>query len=138
MFLMAVSILKDPQTAQDAVQEAALKAYIKIAQLQDLSKFSTWITRILINECKGILRKKKFVTVCIEELQENALFSFDQEQWEFFDIVSRQKEHDRDILLLKYYYQFSLNEIAEVLSIPLSTVKSRLYRVLDKLKDEWR
>lgn len=59
MYHVAKSILKNDSDCADAVQETLLKAYKKLPTLKQESFFRTWLTRILINECNGILRKKK-------------------------------------------------------------------------------
>lgn len=59
LYHISKSILKNDSDCGDAVQEALLKAYEKLPALKKEKFFRTWITRILINECKGILRKQK-------------------------------------------------------------------------------
>ena len=58
LFHISFSILRNEQDCADAVQEAILKAYSCLDKLRDEKYFKTWIVRILINECYGILRKK--------------------------------------------------------------------------------
>ena len=60
-----------------------------------------------------------------------------KEQWLFLTSSAGRKKSDREILTLRYFHQLSLEEISGVLSLPLSTVKSRLYRSLEAIKD-WR
>ena len=71
LYHVAKSILKNDSDCADAVQETLLKAYEKLHTLKQDQFFRTWITRILINECNGILRKKKHV-ISYEEYMENA------------------------------------------------------------------
>ena len=61
LYHISKSILKNDSDCGDAVQETILKAYEKLPTLKKEKYFRTWITRILINECKGILRKRKNV-----------------------------------------------------------------------------
>lgn len=138
LYLVALSIVKDSQLAEDAVQEAALKSYRNISTLREASLFSTWLTRILINECYMILRKNKNVMLLesFESLEEKGT-TFSQTQYDFLHIISNLKDKDKKIISLRYLNQMSLNEISDVLNIPLSTVKSRLYRALKELRKDW-
>src|SRR5689334_1577504 len=62
LYRTAIVILKNESDAEDAVQSAYLKAYLHLQSFRGESSFLTWITRILINECKMMLRKKKETT----------------------------------------------------------------------------
>ncbi len=137
LYLMALAILKNPHYAEDAVQEAALKAYNKYATLKDPSLFSTWITRILINECKMMLRKNKNISLYIDEIAEDNRVSFNHEQWRFFELISDLNEKEKNILILRYFYRMPLKDIAKTLYLPLSTVKTRLYRALETIRKDW-
>ena len=138
LYLTALSILRNPSLAEDALQEAALKSYEKYSSLREPACFSTWMSRVVINECRQLLRRNRNAALPLSELEESGLCSFDEEQWLFFDLISRQKKSDREILTLRYFHQLSLEEISGVLSLPLSTVKSRLYRSLEAIKKDWR
>ena len=70
LYHISKSILKNDSDCGDAVQETILKAYEKLSTLKKEKYFRTWITRILINECKGILRKRKNV-IPYEEYMDN-------------------------------------------------------------------
>ena len=71
LYHVAKSILKNDADCCDAVQETLLKAYEKLDTLKKEKFFRTWITRILINECNGIIRKRKNI-IPYEEYMENA------------------------------------------------------------------
>lgn len=137
MYLVALSMLKNPHAAEDALQNAYVKAYQKLGQLKDVSRFSAWATRILINECYNHLRKNKGVFVCADEALEAELGVFEDEEKKFFELVCDLPLKDKEVVTLRYFHQMSLEEIAQCLKLPLSTVKSRLYRALEKLKTEW-
>nr|WP_294652726.1 sigma factor [uncultured Blautia sp.] len=74
LYHISKSILKNDSDCGDAVQETLLKAYEKLPMLKEEKFFRTWITRILINECKGILRKQKKV-VPYEDYMDNERLS---------------------------------------------------------------
>ena len=69
MYRVAISMLHNEEDAADAIQETVLKCWQKIGQLKSEEYFGTWLTRILINQCKDILKERKKV-VPIEEFPE--------------------------------------------------------------------
>ncbi|SID64161.1 RNA polymerase sigma factor SigM [Mycobacteroides abscessus subsp. abscessus] len=108
---MARGLLSNDNDCADAIQETILKSFRSIRKLKQPKYFKTWITRILINECHNILRKKQTV-VPVEDI-------------EYY-------KH-RAPVILYYYEDFSVKEIAELLEISTGTVKSRLNRARAKL-----
>ena len=118
LYHISKSILKNDSDCGDAVQETILKAYEKLPTLKKEKYFRTWITRILINECKGILRKRKNV-IPYEEYMDNM----------------KMTEEDRySHLYMAIMEGFSQKEISEALDIPEGTIKSRLSRAREFLK----
>ena len=61
----------------------------------------------------------------------------DKSDIEFFSIVSNLKKAEKSVMILRFYYDLSIEEISRVLMLPVSTVKSRLYRTIKKIKSEW-
>lgn len=115
-----------------------MKVMKKCSQLKDIAFAKTWITRIVINQCKDMIKGNK--TVPLEDIELNRMYfeNFDDEELQFFDLIKNLCGKEKEILILKYFNAYSLNEIAIITKIPLSTVKSRLYRALEKLKADWR
>ena len=136
LYLTALSILRNPEDAKDAVQEAIYCAYRKRNSLKSTTAFKEWITKIVINESYKIFyKRKKFIDIdecdyfCFEFAKDSDLV--------FFDLISKlRKRTDKTIVILRFYHDFSLKQISELLKIPISTVKSRYYRALDKIKSE--
>ena len=123
LFFTAKSILRNDTDAEDAVCNAIMKAYENFGQLKEIKYFKTWITRIVINEAYMLCRKNKN-TESIEEMQ--------HEPWE---IVNSLEDEYRTVLILFYYNDISIKEIAEHLNIAVGTVKSRLNRGRQRLKE---
>ena len=124
LYHISKSILKNDSDCGDAVQETILKAYEKLSTLKKEKYFRTWITRILINECKGILRKRKNV-IPYEEYMDNMKMT-EEDRYSHLYMA---------ILVTLYYLEgFSLKEISEALDIPEGTIKSRLSRAREFLK----
>ena len=134
MYRVAKSFLKSNPDCADAIQETVLKAYQTIASLREPRYFKTWLIRILINECKQILKFKNRV-IPIEDLiiqsQQRDVF----EQAEVLEAVDSLEDELRTIVVLYYFEDLPLQEVARVLEIPEGTVKSRLSRARAKLAE---
>jgi RNA polymerase sigma-70 factor, ECF subfamily len=127
----------DREDALDLSQEVFLKAYQNIGKLEDASRFAPWLFRIAHNEAFSLLRKRKPETD-IEIDPSAGGQSYRMFPMELTLAVQRALDglsHDqREAVVLKIYQGFKFEEMAEVLSCPVSTVKSRLYTALDLLK----
>ena len=151
IFRIAHNLLHNREDAQDAVQEVFLKAFQKLHQFQERSKFSTWLGRITINEALGKLRKEPVHRNSIEhESEENAL-PFEIADWapnpemlytasELNGILEknlrRLKPGIRVVFLLRDVEGLSLQETAETLGLSLAAVKARSWRGRLQLR-EW-
>ena len=133
LYHISKSILKNDSDCGDAVQETLLKAYEKLPMLKEEKFFRTWITRILINECTGILRKRKNV-IPYEDYMDNARM-FEENRYHHLYMAIMELPEDLRILVTLYYIEgFSQKEISEILEIPEGTIKSRLSRAREFLK----
>ena len=130
MYHISKSILKNDADCGDAVQETLLKVYEKLPMLKEEKFFRTWITRILINECKGILRKQKKV-VPYEDYMDNERLSEENRYHHLYMAIMELPEDLRILVTLYYIEGFSQKEISEILE---GTIKSRLSRARDFLK----
>ena len=135
LYLSALSILRNKEDAKDALQEAIYLAYKEQDTLKEKCAFKAWITKIVINESYKIYnRRKRFID--ISESDNLCFQSADNDDLHFFDIISHLKKSDKTIIILRFYNDCSIEEISNLLKMPLSTVKSRLYRALKKIKNE--
>jgi len=136
MYRLAKSILLNEYDAEDAVGSAIYKAYVGRNTLKDLNCFKTWILKIVSNESYSIIRKNKKL-IYMEQVIEPTQISKDYESsYEVWDSVQKLEEKYRAIIVLFYYDDFSIKNISEILDIPQSTVKVRLFRARQKLKIE--
>ena len=131
LYLTALTITKNHQSAEDALQEAYLKTIKKSHQLKDVAFAKTWITRIVINECKNLLKSNKTIYTDFQEFETQYVEDFNDEELRFYSIISNLALEDKEIMTLKYFQGYTLDEIAIILNMPLSTVKSRVYRALE-------
>lgn len=131
-YRLAYSYVKNEQDALDIVQESAYRVIKDLGKLKERDYLSTWIYRIVINNAIDTLRKKKRETVSLLEVQ---LVHEDHYQEEDpLSLLSALEDKDRALVVLKYLEDCKLEEISEIMEMNISTVKSRLYRALKKLK----
>ncbi len=131
-YRLAFSYVKNESDAMDIVQEAAYKAIYKSSTLKNPEYAGTWICRIVINEAYNVLRKKQKENCSLEEAEQT--FEDHYEDLDLQQAIGQLKEEEQTIIYLRYYEDRQLDEIAEITQEKLSTVKSRLYRAMNKLK----
>ena len=137
LYRIARAYLRQGADQKDAVSEAVLKAWANRHRLRDESLFSTWLTRILINECKQLLRKQSR-TRLMEEAQWEAIPAPQENQvvQEVNAALDALPEKLRITVALYYLEGFTMEEAAATLKIPLGTVKARLHRARKILQIE--
>ena len=122
------------------VQDAIMIAWSHRATLRDTNHFSAWISRILTNRCKNVLRRKKVLSFF--PIDEDSVVT-DEVTYKtpVQEAVEGLKPELRLLVTLCYYDGYTMKEIAELLSIPLGTVQTRLMRarrqLREKLSVEW-
>ena len=135
-------ILKNDDDIYDALQDALLSMYQNYDTLRDKSLFSTWGTRIVINKCYDFLRKRKNNVIALDETIENdiEISSFDEYDVDKYGIKQAMNEYlseeQKLVIILFYYDDYSLKDISKILDIPEGTVKSRLSKARDILKEK--
>jgi RNA polymerase sigma-70 factor, ECF subfamily len=137
----------DTQLAQDAAQEAFMRAWVRLPGYQSRAPFSHWIMRIAVNTALDSLRKKPQEN--IETVAETALMAeaapgpeaayLEKEQRDFVQgAVNALPEAARTVLVLREYGGLSYEEIATALEIPVGTVMSRLNYARNRLREMLR
>lgn len=132
-YRIAYSYTFQEQDAMDIVQEGAYRAILKSGSLKRPEYVDTWICRIMMNEAVRFLEKYRGRTVPMEDMYEEGR----EDKTEDLDLrqaLLKLKEEERRIVILRYFEEEKLETIAEVLDLKVSTVKSRLYRAVEKLK----
>ncbi|MGN7479564.1 sigma-70 family RNA polymerase sigma factor [Solibacillus silvestris] len=127
----AYTYMKNKQDAEDIVQETFIKAFGALAQLKDPKYFATWLYKILMRESFSAMKKKKRTELSEAEIMEQLLL-LDQENSEDYSelhnaIESLKKDYQLAIVL-HYFYDFKVFEIAEMLGKPSNTIKMHLHR----------
>lgn len=153
LYQVCYRMLSNQQEAEDIAQEAFIRAYINLHSYDQKRKFSTWLYRIATNLCIDRIRKKKpdyyldaevagtdgldmYSQIAADELlPEEAV-----EQMELQDRIqyeiSRLPDKYRSVIVLKYIEELSLQEISEILDMPLGTVKTRIHRGREALRKQ--
>ncbi len=135
LYKTAMAILKNDDDACDAIQDALLSAYKNISSLKNKKYFLTWLTRILINKCYDIINKNKKVTYVDSDITDNTIGYVDSYNVESIleNTLNRIDDSLREVAVLYYYDELSVEDISNILSIPKGTVKSRLSRARTQL-----
>ena len=134
----AYSMTRDEADASDAVQETFIRIYQNINTFDINRPFKPWFYRILTNEVRRILSKRKNNQNIEETVHENLRIDSKEaeyvEQQFIHQALSKVKDEHREVIVLKYLDGFSEKEVSELLSITVSAVKSRLYQARKKLQ----
>ena len=133
LYRVAWSILRNNADCEDALQDAALRAWEKRGRLRDERFFRTWITRILINACYDTQRKRRR-TVPLDEIPEQAAASAPDPALAL--ALEALPEKLRLPLVLCYSEGMSYEEAADALRIPVTTLRGRIHRGKDQLRKE--
>lgn len=133
MYKVAKAILKNDEDVLDAMQETALTCWEKIGTLKQERYFKTWLIRILINHCNEIGRQKRYI-LSDEMMSEKGKQdeSFLNVEWE--DFLNGLDKKYRTVVILYYVQEFRTREIAEILKVNESTVRSRLAAAREKME----
>lgn len=133
LYRLALSMLHRPEMAEDAVAEAVYKAYASRHRLRERKKLKAWLFQILVNECRTIQRKQKR-EVPLAELPERPLQP--DSPLGLWELVQRLPEGQQSVIVLYYYEGYSVREIASLLHLKESAVRTRMHRGRETLR-QW-
>ncbi|CAK7078798.1 RNA polymerase subunit sigma-70 [Tissierella sp. P1] len=135
-YRLAYSYVKNIDDALDVVQESIYKAFSSIDSLKDFGYIKTWFYRIIVNVSLDLLRKRKREIITDEEF----ILSNDVGAVDHYTDIDLKKaletlpESYRSIIVLRFFEDLKLEEIAEILDQNINTVKTRLYKALEILR----
>ena len=135
---LCTALTRDADLAQDAVQEAFLRAYRNLDRYRGgRAQERAWLTRIAVNICRDMRRSKWFRWVdrgvSLDSLPEPAA-PVEQEDWELYDAVQSLPDKLREAVVLRYHQDMDTEEIARILGTTRTTVYRRLDRAYQLLK----
>lgn len=144
VFSICYRMVRQREEAEDLAQEVFVKTYRSLKQYNPDHKFASWILKIATNTSIDALRKKKLDTMPLEEeiethredLSAEKTFLQEEARQEIEGAIGRLSPEHRIVVLLYHQQGKSYQEIADILDIPLSMVKNRLFRARKTLKEE--
>lgn len=137
LYRIARAVLWNDSDCADAIQEAVVKGWLKRGSLRNPDWFETWLIRILINECRNIQRKNRVKLLPLDDqidFGEPSAANDPVEDVQLRDALSRLPSKYRTVLVLHHLEGFSLEETADLLNQPQTTVKSRLHQARRALR----
>ena len=140
LYALACLILRDSDRAEDATQDAFVRAWRELPKLRDADRFDAWLRRLVVNACydeaRRVRRRAEVSLVSMSDRSvvdaESAMAETDRVERAFRRLPLDQ----RTVLALQHYLELSHVEIAETLGIPLGTVKSRLRYAVAAMRAE--
>ena len=139
-YRIAYSYTRHQEDALDAVQSAVCKALEAYKGIKNADAIKTWFYRILINECLIALKKRNKVVLTVDATAPEEVYY--EKRYEQADGIEKELDKlDLDvqgIIKLRFFEEMSLKEIADITGLNLNTVKTKLYRGLNLLKENIR
>ncbi|PLR92539.1 RNA polymerase sigma factor [Bacillus sp. T33-2] len=143
LYATILRMTKNPQDAQDLVQDAFIKVYHQLGKYDEKGSFSSWIYRVAINHCMDEFRKKRYKMKQIEMSYEKVvnpdhpevIFLKKEKQRQLERLIATLPEDERMIILLRFVNELSYNEISELAGVPLSQVRIKLHRAKNKMRE---
>lgn len=135
-FRLAFGLLHDRQLAEDAVQEAALRAWHKLSQLRDGAGIRPWFLAFVANQCRN-MRRSSWLSVVRTDNADGRTHGFEERVVAGADLKRAIKDLSYDhrlAIVLHFYLDLPLDEVATITGVPLGTVKSRLHRAEAQLR----
>ncbi|RDY28968.1 sigma-70 family RNA polymerase sigma factor [Romboutsia weinsteinii] len=139
LFKMAYLHTKYEEDAKDIFQESIMKAYKGIKNLKNPEYFKTWITRILINTANSYLLKVGMVDLDenVENHQNNryVVENNSEVKIDLYNAIDTLEEKYKNAIILRYYYDLKIDEIAEILEANPNTIKTYIRKALKDMKN---
>lgn len=154
VYYMLLKMVNNADDAEDLTQEAFAKAFNSLAKFDSQYAFSTWLFRIATNNCIDFIRKKRVQTVSLDspfendegdtlrfdvkdgDLNPNEVMLKQQRKEYLMKAIERLPVKYKTLVELRYFKEFSYEEVAAELELPLGTVKAQLFRARELLNNE--
>jgi RNA polymerase sigma-70 factor (ECF subfamily) len=138
LYAIARLILRDTELAEDATQDALIRAWRDLPTLRDVERFDAWLYRLLVRSCTDIARRRRKwraeLTIVSHEPAEPDRASELADRDELERGLRRLNDAQRSILVLTFYVGLPPSEVADALDIPVGTAKSRLHYAIEALR----
>lgn len=136
LYQLALGVTGNRQDAEDVWQNALLRGWKGLKGLRDPQTLRPWMSRIVINEARRIQRRRRPETLDAEAF-ENLVPATEEREIRRLTVLSCLQEMEpdqREVIVLRFWLDLPLDQIAGIIGVPLNTAKSRLYRGLECLK----
>lgn len=136
LYRIAFSYSKNEESALDIVQEAIARALKNISKLKEEKYVKTWFYRILINECLQYIKKNKRIITCeLQEIEDKIEWNDDIniDDIKLYEHVQNLNVKLKTVIILRFFEDMKIDEIARITKTNVNTVKSRLYKALEEL-----
>lgn len=136
IYRLAYSYVKNPDDALDMVQESIYKGFLSLDSLKNPKAIKTWFYRIVVNTSLDFIRKSKREIIVDEEYLINNAYA-NSDNYSDIDLtraLDKLPDNYRTIVILRYFEDLKLSEIAQILDININTIKTRLYKGLELLR----
>jgi RNA polymerase sigma-70 factor (ECF subfamily) len=136
-FRLAFGMLHDREAAEDAVQEAAVRAWRKLGNLRAGTEMRPWFLAIVANQCRAVTRGRWWSVIRLEGTAGAAVTGFEDRIARGADLRAALRKlslDQREVLVLRYYLDLPLDEVAAITGVPVGTVKSRINRGLAAMR----
>jgi RNA polymerase sigma-70 factor (ECF subfamily) len=130
---LARQVLRDPDDARDAAQEALAKVCVRLKQFRGESQFSTWLHRLVLNTCRDALDRRRPHEQLTEEL--HAVADTSELRRELCESLAAVPEQQARVVLLKHALGYSFDEIARADGVPVGTAKCQAHRGRARLRE---
>jgi RNA polymerase sigma-70 factor, ECF subfamily len=141
-YRLAGYLLGSEAEAEDAVQDALVKAWRNWSSLRDVDRFGPWFDRILVNVCRDRMRLRRTSRIVdldeANQIETRDTFARMVEDDEVARAIARLSTDHRIVIALRFWRDMTLEDVAVALDLPLGTVKSRLHYALKALRAELR
>ena len=138
-FRLALAMLHDAQAAEDAVQEASFTAWRKLGRMRDQGRLRPWFLGVVANKCRNARRKRWVVEVSVGVPEELPAISLEERTLRGTDLrraISRLSHDDRLVVVLYFYLDMPVDEVATVAGTSVGATRARLYRAIKKLRPD--
>lgn len=137
-YRLAYSYVKNKENALDIIQESIYKALQSIDRLDEIKYLKTWFYRILVNTSIDFIRKHQRMTVMDDEILDGYLPKTEDEQtdMDLLDALNSLTAKEKSLIILRFFEDLKIDEVAAVLEENVNTTKTKLYRTLKKLRLE--
>lgn len=133
MYKIAYSYFKNEQDALEAIQETVYRAYNNLYKLKQQQYFKTWLLRILINYCIDENKRMKKSTMLVETADISQEVDIN-DKLELNQAISKLNSKYKTIIILKYFEDLTINDIAFIMEKPVGTIKTWLNKALSELR----